>query len=290
MCSIIGCWPTRGSIGLGRFEVCGRRRVPSPPAMITAFMPRKPGGAAALVVAQRSAAAGLDVAGSPPGTGQRQPREAGHPGDDPDRLLPGRRAVAQEEGRVGEHEAERPRLAHPEHVDPRRTQYGEEDHHGRDEHLPRDGGQPEPQGHGPIDHHRDHGGADEDAVGRRVEDLAQGRDLVVAAGHEAVDPVRGAQDGEQDGRRRRAVQAEEKPQEHREAKESHQRDEVRCGQDPVEACIGTFLVDHGPSLRGRPLGGAGPPPRGVCQSGASAVLRTVPPGVRRRPTWHPSSR
>ena len=36
MCSIIGR-PTSGSIGLGRFDVCGRSRVPSPPAMITAF-------------------------------------------------------------------------------------------------------------------------------------------------------------------------------------------------------------------------------------------------------------
>jgi hypothetical protein len=37
MCSIIG-WLTMGIIGLGAFEVRGRRRVPSPPAMITAFM------------------------------------------------------------------------------------------------------------------------------------------------------------------------------------------------------------------------------------------------------------
>ncbi|MEZ5142691.1 MAG: hypothetical protein R2726_09275 [Acidimicrobiales bacterium] len=38
MCSIIGRL-TRGSIGLGALEVSGRSRVPSPPAMITAFMP-----------------------------------------------------------------------------------------------------------------------------------------------------------------------------------------------------------------------------------------------------------
>jgi len=30
------------SIGLGWFDVSGRRRVPSPPAMITAFMPTPP--------------------------------------------------------------------------------------------------------------------------------------------------------------------------------------------------------------------------------------------------------
>ena len=39
MCSIIGRL-TSGSIGLGALEVSGRRRVPSPPAMITAFMAR----------------------------------------------------------------------------------------------------------------------------------------------------------------------------------------------------------------------------------------------------------
>src|SRR4051812_5463609 len=37
MCSIIGRL-ANGIIGLGRFEVSGRRRVPSPPAMITAFI------------------------------------------------------------------------------------------------------------------------------------------------------------------------------------------------------------------------------------------------------------
>ena len=32
--------PTIGTIGFGWFEVSGRRRVPSPPAMTTAFMQR----------------------------------------------------------------------------------------------------------------------------------------------------------------------------------------------------------------------------------------------------------
>ncbi len=39
MCSIIGRL-TSGSIGLGALLVSGRRRVPSPPAMITAFTAR----------------------------------------------------------------------------------------------------------------------------------------------------------------------------------------------------------------------------------------------------------
>ncbi len=45
MCSIIGRL-TNGSMGLGALDVSGRSRVPSPPAMITAFMVRTyPGGA-----------------------------------------------------------------------------------------------------------------------------------------------------------------------------------------------------------------------------------------------------
>ena len=41
MCSMHGL-PQIGTIGLGWFEVSGRRRVPSPPAMTTPFMPRPP--------------------------------------------------------------------------------------------------------------------------------------------------------------------------------------------------------------------------------------------------------
>ena len=40
-CSIIGRLAI-GNIGLGAFEVNGRRRLPSPPAMITAFTKRLP--------------------------------------------------------------------------------------------------------------------------------------------------------------------------------------------------------------------------------------------------------
>ena len=39
MCSMHGL-PTIGTIGFGWFDVSGRRRVPSPPAMTTAFTPR----------------------------------------------------------------------------------------------------------------------------------------------------------------------------------------------------------------------------------------------------------
>ena len=41
MCSMHGL-PTIGTIGFGWFDVSGRRRVPSPPAMTTAFTSAPP--------------------------------------------------------------------------------------------------------------------------------------------------------------------------------------------------------------------------------------------------------
>ena len=58
------------------------------------------------------------------GTGRRRPTQAstrpstaGDPGDVADGVLPAGGAVAQEEGGVGEHEAEGAGLADPQHVD-----------------------------------------------------------------------------------------------------------------------------------------------------------------------------
>ncbi len=58
MCSIIGRL-TSGSIGLGALEVSGRSRVPSPPAMITAFTFRH------LPMDRTYPAAGVDRAARP---------------------------------------------------------------------------------------------------------------------------------------------------------------------------------------------------------------------------------
>ena len=141
-------------------------------------------------------------------------------------------------------------------------------HHGRDEHLAGDGGDAEPQRHRAVDHDRDHRRADEHAVGRRVEHLAERRDLVVAAGHEAVDPVGGAEHGQEDGRGRLAVPAEEQPHEQRDAQEPDQRDDVGCGQDPVQTRLVPVAV-HVASLRPPPKGRPRRHPgSGVCQSGA----------------------
>ena len=55
MCSMHGL-PTIGTIGFGWFEVSGRRRVPSPPAMTTAFIAAPPSRARAHVEQRRDAA------------------------------------------------------------------------------------------------------------------------------------------------------------------------------------------------------------------------------------------
>ena len=67
-----------------------------------------------------------------------------------------------------------------------------------------------------------------------VEHLADGRHLVPAPGHEAVDPVGGAEDGQQDGRRGLAVRAEEQPDEHRDAGQADQGDGVGDREDAVD--------------------------------------------------------
>src|SRR5580704_3079585 len=128
MCSIIGR-PTSGNIGLGRFEVWGRSRVPSPPAMMTAFMRGSSSGPPSYRTALH---AGLRLTAPPrrPAVAQRLPggadvtprvvprqretHDAGDPPDHLDRFLPRRVAVPQEEGRVGEHQAEGARLADPQ--------------------------------------------------------------------------------------------------------------------------------------------------------------------------------
>ena len=84
-------------------------------------------------------------------------------------------------------------------------------------------------------HDGDHPRADQEPVGRRVEHLAERRDLVEPAGHEAVDPVGGPEHGQQDGGRRLAAGPEQQPHEQREAEQADERDRVRDRQDPVEA-------------------------------------------------------
>src|SRR4029450_10684355 len=79
MCSISGSL-TRGIIGLGALEVSGRRRVPSPPAMMTAFTPSN-----------------LPAFGNLTRGPRRRPGPAGPQRGEPDRHVLGGRVVAETE-------------------------------------------------------------------------------------------------------------------------------------------------------------------------------------------------
>ena len=84
-----------------------------------------------------------------------------------------------------------PGLAHPQDVDPGRPERGQQQHRRRHHHLAGQRGHAEPDRHRPVDDDGDHRGDHQDPVGHRVEHLPDRGDLVVAAGHEPVDPVGG---------------------------------------------------------------------------------------------------
>ena len=145
---------------------------------------------------------------------------------------------------------------------------------------------PNHSGHRPVHDDGDDRGADQDPVGGRIEDLAEGRDLVVAAGHVAVDPVGGAEDGQQHGGGGLAVQPEEQPQEQRDAQQPDQRDDVGSGQDPAQ----TLFFVHAPQSTGaarpdRAIAPShprmGPFARSRVPEWRRAAIRTVPrPALR----------
>ena len=66
-------------------------------------------------------------------------------------LLPAGGAVAQQEGRVGEHEGEGTGLAHPQDVDPGGAERGQQEDGGRHHHLAGQRGHAEPHRHRPVD-------------------------------------------------------------------------------------------------------------------------------------------
>ena len=89
-------------------------------------------------------------------------------------------------------------------------------------------GDSEPQWDRPVD---DDGGDRHDeqqTVDRRVEHLAELADLAEAAGEVAVDPVGGAEGTEDQRGGDLVVEAEQQPEEHRQAQEPHQREQVRA--------------------------------------------------------------
>ena len=155
---------------------------------------------------------------------------------------------------------------------------GQQQHHARHQDLAGDGGQAEPQRHRAVDDDGDDRRPHQQPVRRRVEDLAERGHLVEAAGHVAVDPVGGAEHGQQDGGLRLVVQPEEQPEEQRDAEQPHQGDDVRGGEDAVQTSRRPRPRVYGSALR-RPW-------PAVCQSGT--VPRFDPfRGLRYRPDVAP---
>src|SRR4051812_4248489 len=183
MCSIIG-WLTSGIIAFCWLEVRGRSRLPSPPAMITAFIGR-----------QRLSCLGSSCrrrryppfGQSPAGEGDvgdggvQTEGEAGYgagPREHVGQAVPRQvLRVSREEEREGEHQAEGARLAGPLHVDPAGAEGGQRQHDQRHQPFADDHGEAQPQRHRAVNHDADDTDAQQDAVGRRVEDLPQGRHL-----------------------------------------------------------------------------------------------------------------
>src|ERR1043165_1052595 len=113
VCSIIGTF-AMGIIGFGWLLVSGRRRVPSPPARITAFMRQPP---------LRRDRGKLAPRATPADNGEERVHRVGGVGD--------------EEHRHREHECERACLTRPHDVDAARTRDAEGDGRDRDENLAR---------------------------------------------------------------------------------------------------------------------------------------------------------
>ena len=134
-----------------------------------------------------------------------------------------------------------------------------------------------------MDDDGDDGRPHQDPVGRGVEDLAQGRDLVPAPGHVAVDPVGGPEDGQEDGGVGLAVGPEEEPEEQRYAGQADGGDEVGDGEDAVER----RRVRPGPSPG--PIAAASSAITGAVYGGRGSgpLTATGPRSVGgRRPVWY----
>jgi hypothetical protein len=108
---------------------------------------------------------------------QGQTRDAGDVAEDPRRLEP---VVARspEEQREGEHEPERAGLAVPGDIDARGAEHGEQHRCPTDEHLANQHDDREPTGRTVDDEDAADTDEEEEAVGHRVEHLAEVLDLV----------------------------------------------------------------------------------------------------------------
>ena len=76
---------------------------------------------------------------------------------------------------------------------------------------------------------------------------------MVPAGHEAVDPVGGAEHGQQHGRRRLPAGPEQQPDEERDAGQAHRGDGIGNGEHPVEARSSPAVAVPGRGRSNSPL-------------------------------------
>src|SRR5581483_5378325 len=174
MCSMQGL-PTIGTIGFGWFEVSGRRRVPSPPAITTAFTRRSRRVDSPADLVPRLAEVG----------GERGGREGEPRPEDPARpRRAGPRRHRQGEARVQEPGRDLPEQVHLEAVAAADRERGQDDQGGvaggNREREPREAARV------PEQHDRE---VNQQLVGERVGDLPERRLHPPAPGEEAVDLV-----------------------------------------------------------------------------------------------------
>ena len=177
-CSMIGRFTT-GSSGLGMFEVIGRRRVPSPPAITTAFMPVPARRRARPPGRRRTMPAHLDAGrASRPTSTARCPRPR-RPSRRPWRRRPPLRSRSPSSSeREGEQQVERGRLAQV--VDRQRAEAVPTQNRQRERqhHVTTEQQDDQPPGHDVAQAEAEQGGDDVEPVGERVEQLSEPGDLV----------------------------------------------------------------------------------------------------------------
>src|SRR6516225_6007361 len=251
-CSMIGRLAT-GSMGLGWLAVIGRSRVPSPPAMTTAFngfaapfaafrlyFPHEPTlGMYPTAVGQASYLGHVQHRGPPVQDGS--PDREG-PAYDPGQRPAPAGVIAEEQQRERVEQAQGGGLA--DQADLQGAEAGPAFEHGqRPAHhqlADREDGDQPPRDDFPY-RERDDGRRDVQPVGQRIEHLAEPAALVQRAGNLAVQPVGNARGDEQ--RDRPVVggggaRPEDEPQEDRDSSQPGGTDRVRDRQDAV----------HGPSI------------------------------------------
>src|SRR5665213_1329960 len=184
-------------------------------------------------------------------TKENEPREAkAHDADDPARIpnvvLPWvkRRVVGirrqQKEGKA-RHQGERRYLPPPKDTDPRGPERREHQRQNRNDQFARQSGEGEPPRHATRRGDREESADHEKTIRRRVENLADVRNLMKPSSHEAVDPIRRAERAEEPRRDGSMIGAKEEPEKDRQERETNQRDGVGPRQPP---CVSVGALIH----------------------------------------------